>query len=116
MAAMLEKSERRNICVRPALRCAAFQKRYEDQARVVRHRAPTFECPVVAVVAVVVVEMLKFPFRLSCLVLLVSVVAVPPAEALKSKPAPHSTKSAKPAIPGLRNWGLDNSEFASHIE
>jgi thermitase len=54
----------------------------------------------------------KFPLVL----LLVSLSAIPPAEALarkhKAKPAsvPASAEMA------LRNWGLDNNEYASHIE
>jgi len=59
------------------------------------------------------------PPRFPLLLLAVSVSAVPAAESAKHKPA-H--KAAKPKIvtlapePILRNWGLDNSEFASHIE
>jgi thermitase len=54
--------------------------------------------------------------RFPLVLLLVSLSAIPPAEALarkyKAKPAsvPASAEMA------LRNWGLDNSEYASHIE
>jgi subtilisin family serine protease len=56
-----------------------------------------------------------FPARFSCLLLLVSVTAVPPAEALVRK-ASKAVKLAALAEPPLRNWGLDNAEAPSHIE
>jgi thermitase len=56
-------------------------------------------------------------FRFPSLLLLVSLSAVPPAEALVHRPK-HAAKPASTPVAAmaLRNWGLDNSEFASHIE
>ena len=59
----------------------------------------------------------KFPIRLFVLVSLVSVAQMESAEAAKTPPK-RAVKLAPlaPAEPPLRNWGLDNSEFPSHIE
>jgi subtilisin family serine protease len=61
-----------------------------------------------------------FSARLSALVLSLSILAVPPAEAAVKKKKSHKAKAKvvalAPATPPLRNWGLDNTEYASHIE
>ena len=57
--------------------------------------------------------------RFLILTLLVSLTAVPSAEALKNPPLHRETQKKKTkfqARPDLKNWGLHNSEYSSHIE
>src|SRR4051812_11177345 len=55
--------------------------------------------------------------RFTSLFLLASLISIPPAQALVHKPARKlPAKAVKTSEVALRNWGLDNAEFPSHIE
>ncbi len=58
----------------------------------------------------------KIPVRFSFLVCAMSLTLVPTAEALKSPPKKAKAADSQSINQPLRNWGLDNSEFPSHIE